>query len=298
MKPAFSYYGGKQRMAPNIVPLIPKHTVYVEPFAGGAAIFFAKPWPDVSNNHHYREVLNDHDGRIANFYRVLRDQPDALIRACCLTPYSREEHSIIARQETDDTVEAARRWFVDIQQSFSNRSCGGWRTSVFTRNQAATWQSSCARLYECAERLHSVHIEHDDALAVIKRWDSPQTFFYCDPPYPGAAQGHYSGYSHDDFAALVAALSECQGSFILSNYDQQVPMPQDWERFEFSAYASSSVSGKTGDKRDRSRRVTQEELGDRQRTEVVWRKIRGENVRPEIRKLYDHGKFDCFEGAA
>ena len=73
MKPAFSYYGGKQRQVPNILPLLPKHTVYVEPFSGGAAVFFGKPWPDVSDGTHYREILNDMDGRITNFYRVCQD---------------------------------------------------------------------------------------------------------------------------------------------------------------------------------------------------------------------------------
>lgn len=295
MKPAFSYYGGKQRLSSKIVPLIPKHTVYVEPFAGGAAVFFAKPWPNVSSNHHYREVLNDTDQRICNFYQVLRDQPEALIRACCLTPHSRREHSVIAREATSDPVENARRWFVDIQQSFANKSRSGWRTSVYGGNAAATWQSACARLYACAERLHSVHIECIDALDVIEKWDSPQTFFYCDPPYPGAEQGHYSGYTHEDFQRLVGALSSCDGSFLLSCYDQD-GIPPDWERFEFSAHCSASGTGKTGKGRDKSRPATQLEMGDRKRTEVVWRKIRGDNVRPEIRKLYEQGKFDCFTG--
>lgn len=71
MKPAFPYYGGKQRIASKITELIPKHTVYVEPFAGGAAVFFKKPWPDVSNTGHYREVLNDTNGDVVNFFRVL-----------------------------------------------------------------------------------------------------------------------------------------------------------------------------------------------------------------------------------
>lgn len=294
MKPAFSYYGGKQRMASNIVPLITKHTVYVEPFAGGAAVFFAKSWTDVSNQDHYREVLNDSDGCIVNFYRVLRDQPDALIRSCCLTPYAREEHRNAIDDDCLDPIERARRWFVDIQQSFSNKSRGGWRTGVFGRNLAATWQNQTARLYACADRLMSVHIEHDDALAVIERWDSPQTFFYCDPPYPDTDQGHYNGYDRDDFSALIDVLDSCQGSFILSNYDQLI-IPDHWERFEFDAYCSASSQGQVGNGRDKSAAVDQLDLGLRDRTEILWRVIRGDNVRPEIAELYQQGLFDCFE---
>jgi len=293
MRPAFSYYGGKQRMASKIVPLIPKHTVYVEPFAGGAAVFFAKPWPEVTNNQHYREVLNDKDSRIVNFYRIMREQPTELIRRVSLTCKSREEH-MLARDDSDCEIENARRWFVDIQQGFANRSRSGWNTGVFSNNHAATWTASCARLWECASRLSSVYIEHDDALNVIERWDSPQTFFYCDPPYPGSDQGHYSGYSHQDLMTLVDALDSCQGSFILSNYAQDY-IPNHWERFEWSAIASASGKGNIGKGRDKSMAQT-EHSATKRRTEVAWRVVRGGNVRPEIAKLYEQGKFDCFTG--
>lgn len=282
-------------MASKIVPLIPKHTVYVEPFAGGLAVFFAKPWPDVTNTHHYREVINDTDSRIVNFYKQLRDNPDELVRRCMMTPYSFQEHSCVARKKTDDLIENARRWYVDIQQSFSNKSRGGWRTSVFGRNQAATWFSRMGDLGPCASRLLSVHMENRDAIEVIQKWDSPQTFFYCDPPYPGADQGHYSGYSRKDFNELVEVLGFCQGSFVLSCYGFEAP--QDWEMFDFTAHCSASCQGVTRSKRggvDRGK--AGDNLGERKRTEVVYRVIRGQNVRPEIQKLYDSGKFDCFQG--
>jgi DNA adenine methylase len=182
-------------------------------------------------------------------------------------------------------------------QSFGKKLDAGWGFCIATRNLAATWSSTCARLYACAERLQSVYIEHDDVLKVIARWDSPQTLFYCDPPYPGTQQGHYKGYSQRDFQALVSCLSVCQGSFLLSGYDSDA-MSHEWERFEFGAYCSVSGKGRVGKGRDKSRAATQQELGDKKRTEVVWRVIRGQNVRPEIQKLYDQGKFDCFQGSA
>ena len=80
MRPLISYYGGKQRLASKLIPLIPPHNVYVEPFAGGAALLFAKGKPEITNNHHYREVLNDKDGRITTLYRVARERPEELIR--------------------------------------------------------------------------------------------------------------------------------------------------------------------------------------------------------------------------
>src|SRR5450759_5529755 len=58
-----AYIGGKNRLAAKIISLLPEHTTYVEPFAGGAQVFFHKRPSEV-------EVLNDLDGEIVNLLRV------------------------------------------------------------------------------------------------------------------------------------------------------------------------------------------------------------------------------------
>jgi DNA adenine methylase len=295
MKPPISYYGGKQRMVPNILPLIPKHTVYVEPFAGGAAVFFAKPWPKIENNNHYREVLNDKDERLINFYRVLQtpEKREALIERLSLTLYSEAEYVKAKDLKSGDDLQRAWAYFVNINMSFSNQLGGGWGRQVFAANAAATWLRRVKRLSEYLERMSSVHIACDDALKVIRQWDSPQTFFYCDPPYPGTDCGHYSGYTIEDFQALVNTLNECQGSFLLSNYEQAgATIPQDCERIEFET--TNHSRGRVG--YDRSRKA--DESGqNRQRTEVIWRRFNRVPVRDEIKRLFASGAFDCFASA-
>lgn len=291
MKPPVSYYGGKQRMASKIVPLIPKHTVYCEPFAGGAAVMFAKPWPNVSNTHHYREVLNDTDGRLINFYMQLRDNGEELCRRISLTPYSEQEYQISKKLEHDDSIESARRYYVNIMQSFANKLGAGWGRNVFGRNQGATWSNSVARLPEYLDRMSAVYISQQDAITCIKQWDSPQTFFYCDPPYPRSNQGHYGGYTVKDYDRMIETLKGIKGSAMVSSYDHGLIVPDGWERVEFSAHCTSSGSGKVG--ADRSRKATSDELGDRKRTEVLLIKPASQ-PRPEIQALYDSGKFDCF----
>lgn len=292
MRPAISYYGGKQKQAKNIVPLIPKHTVYVEPYCGGAAIFFAKPWPDVGNTHHYREYLNDKDERLINFYRVLQtpEKREALIERLALTLCSEAEYQKAKDLESGDDVQRAWAYYVNIQQSFTNELGGGWRRAVYSGNEQATWANKVARLPEYLGRMASVGVTCDDALNVIQQLDSPQTFFYCDPPYPNTDAGHYKGFTVADLQALVDALDKCQGSFLLSNYEQpNVKIPDDWERFEFDAQASSR--GRVG--YDRSKKMDESEQ-NRKRTEVVWRRFNRVPVRPEVQALYASGAFDCF----
>jgi DNA adenine methylase len=85
VKPPFAYYGGKTTLAPIIANLLPQHEHYVEPFAGSLAVLLAKT-PSRA------ETVNDLDGDLVTFWRVLRDRPDELERACALTPHSREEY--------------------------------------------------------------------------------------------------------------------------------------------------------------------------------------------------------------
>ena len=294
MKPCISYYGGKQRMASKIIPLIPQHTVYVEPFCGGATLLFRKPWPKVTNTHHYREVLNDNDKRLTNFYRILRGiEGRELVNRLNLTLYNEEEYRIAKEilNKGGLGIEGAWAYFVSIMQSFSNKLNAGWGRSVFSYNGVMAWRNKIRNLAEYLDRISYVHIACTDALKCIDQWDSPQTFFYCDPPYPKANQGHYSGYSQENFEALVSKLSSIQGSFLLSCYDNSF-VPKHWEKFEFKSYCSSSSKGQIG--ADRSRKATVEELGNRKRMEVVWRRFNRVEVRSEIQKLYDSGKFDCF----
>ncbi len=106
-RPALRYYGGKFRLAPWIIAQFPPHTTYVEPFGGAGGVLLRKP-PS------YNEIYNDVDGEVVNFFRMLRERPDELIRAIDLTPYARSEQ-LLAFEPTeglDDLERAAGFTFV------------------------------------------------------------------------------------------------------------------------------------------------------------------------------------------
>lgn len=286
-------------MSAKIVPLIPKHTVYVEPFCGGASLFFAKPQPVISDNNHYREYLNDKDERLINFYRVLQtpEKREQLIERLQLTLFSESEHRKAKHLRRGNDVDLAWAYYVNVQQSFSNVVNSSWRRSVYGRNEQASWARKVDGLAQYLDRMAEVGITCQDALKVIQLYDSPQTFFYCDPPYPqtncGNSRRGYAGYTLANFQELITTLNDCQGSFIVSNYDQpDVNIPADWERFEFNATCTASIEGKK--QVDRSRRADKAQLGDRQRTEVIWRRFNRTAVRDEIQKLFLSGGFECF----
>jgi len=84
------------------------------------------------------------------------------------------------------------------------------------------WLGSVEGLDAIAGRLLRVQIEHDDALAVIRRYDSPDTLFYCDPPYPHESRGDSKAYRYEmsdaDHITLAFFLKTTRGKVAVSGY--------------------------------------------------------------------------------
>ena len=229
MRTPLTYYGGKQMLAAQIVAMMPPHRVYLEPFAGGAAVLFAKPRAE-------RETLNDLDGQIVRFWRALRERPDDLAAAVAATPYSREEWRA-SREPADDDLEAARRLLVNIDQSFG-RSRGSWSVPCIGdgrgRWQPGTWGALPPKLLAAIKRLEGVALEHGDALEMIPRWDRSDAVIYCDPPYAGPLRTQPSKrYTVDDEGDLWPRLVEVLGrvehaSVILSGYPCEAAEVLGW----------------------------------------------------------------------
>lgn len=292
MKPLISYYGGKQRIASKILDYFPPHTVYVEPFAGGAALLFAKPKPVVSNNGHYREVLNDKNDLLINLYRVAIEQREKLELKIQATLYSQSEYrkaiEITKNPDNYDDLTKAWAFYVNINQSFANKLDARWGVRCISQNGAATWHNKKLQLLEVLDRIKDVHISCEDAIKCIERWDSPQTLFYCDPPYPDTEQGHYKGYVLDDFRLLCETLDNIQGSYVLSNYPQEIEPQSAQQRVEIEAVMSAK--GRT--RHDKSQDAVK--LEDNKRTEVLWICDRSKNARKSLSDIHIGKQLDLF----
>ena len=219
MKTPITYYGGKLSLLPKILPLIPKHDLYCEPFIGGAAVFFAKQKAKV-------EVINDINGEVVNFYQVLQNDFNALQKEIKTTLHSRDLHRraqvIYSNPDMFDCIKRAWAVWVLANMSFNNALDTGFTRSTdgkFSRRVASNRDQFSDEL---AERISGVQIECRDALKVIEMNDAPESFFYVDPPYVGACQGHYDGYTQEDFNALLELLGNIKGKFLLSSYRNEV----------------------------------------------------------------------------
>jgi len=210
-----SYYGGKQQLASRILGMIPEHGIYCEPFCGGAAIFFAKKPSKV-------EIINDTNGELINFYEVLRQEFPALEREIEITLHSRTQHRqakvIYENPEMFNRIKRAWAVWVLANNSYSSKLNGsfGYDRTGSTSKKVANKRARFAAGF--TTRLQMVQIECCDALRIIGSRDTPETFFYIDPPYVGTDQGHYDGYTQMDFDALLQKLESLQGKFLLSSF--------------------------------------------------------------------------------
>jgi len=217
-KTPISYYGGKQTMLPKLLPLIPEHKVYVEPFFGGGALFWAKDPSDV-------EVVNDLNGQVMNFYSVLKRKPEELKELVDSTPYARTAYKQAlvvynAPYLFDELTRAWAFWTVTIQ-GFSNK-IGSWRCAQNRNKEVILLENKKELINEVtSDRLKLVQIESKDAVQLIKRHDHEDAFFYCDPPYVDSNQGHYGGYTQQHFDELLECLSNIKGKFLLSSYPNE-----------------------------------------------------------------------------
>lgn len=220
MKTPVSYYGGKQMMCSKILPLIPEHKLYCEPFCGGAAIFWAKKPSDL-------EVLNDTNRELVNFYQVVKNDFTSLEKEIRITLNSRDLYRKASTiyNNPDMFNEIKRAWVLWIlsSQSFGSKLDDSWGYDKSKNRTAKQIQNKKDSFTEdLAIRLQNCSIECADACYIIRSRDTTDSFFYCDPPYYNANMGHYDGYSLNDFKELLDALSQIKGKFLLSSYPSDI----------------------------------------------------------------------------
>jgi DNA adenine methylase len=248
---AFGWYGGKYSHLEWLLPLLPESHHYCEPFGGSAAVLLnRKPSPV--------ETYNDIDGEVANFFRVLRNHSERLVRAIALTPFSREEFFIACATNGHriSAVERARRFFIRARQVRTGlaqtASVGRWANCKNTTRSGMSgvvsrWLGSVEMLPLIAERLMRVQIENRPALELIRLYDQKRTLFYCDPPYPHESRTDEKAYgaemSDQQHTELSRILHSVKGMVAISGYrcDLMDSLYRDFNRYDAPTKMCHSV---------------------------------------------------------
>lgn len=206
MDSLISWVGGKKQLRDKISKLIPSNfNTYVEPFGGaGWVLFYKDRWADV-------EVYNDKDSRLVNLFKIAKLHPEALQKETELLLHSREIFKDYKEQEGFTDVQRAARFFYLIKRSFGARA-EHFGTSAKS-NPAKSNDNILVAIMKIAHRLDRVVIENLDYKEIFRIYDTPDTFFFVDPPYRHGTQYKTGRMNYEE---LHSELKKLKGRFLLT----------------------------------------------------------------------------------
>jgi DNA adenine methylase len=229
IKAPFAYPGGKSRSLEHLLDLIPVRKTYVEPFGGSASVLLSRPKSRL-------EVYNDLFGGVVAFYRALRSEPDALIKRLELTVHSKEEFYYCKETWNDEdltTVERAARWYYTQKYSFGGVGRNWGRVLKGSNNFSGKLVNSLDLLPVIHERFREVQIENQDFIHCLRDYDSKDTVFYLDPPYPTSYKGTYKWeLSTERHQELIETCLDLEGFVVLSSYKNSLYDSYSWDDFK------------------------------------------------------------------
>ncbi len=243
---ALPYLGGKSSSSNQgtgrwIASLLPqeREVCYVEPFAGMLGVLLQRPRATY-------EIANDLDGRIVNWWRVMRDRPDDLLAKLACTPNARAEYEAqLGRLNDPDPLVQALAVSVVIEQSVTGALAStpsSWRRKFIIKHGGRqSWAGRIASLERVAARIRDVQFECCDATELLARTaDMTDVVVYADPPYPSAAASHKYGGDVLDRAALTEVLSQHRGRVAVSGYGAE------WDHLGFVRHEHATMSSALG----------------------------------------------------
>ena len=213
---------------------------YIEPFAGMLGILLQRGRQRV-------ETVNDANERLINWWRVIRDQPEAFGRALDWTPQHarREYESCVDDLDCDDPIRRAVAFTVVVSRGVrkSDKNKAAQYSPMYGGRTPERWETpDVMALYH---RIKYVQLESMDAVSILERVSgNPDTTVYCDPPYTSA---DCSAYSHaPDIAAMTDALHSQRGKVAISGYGDE------WDHLGWRCEEHESFTG-TLDSRTKQR---------------------------------------------
>ena len=248
IKTPVTYYGGKQRLLKEILPRIPIHEVYDEPFFGGGAVFFGKePAP--------LEIINDLNSHVVNFYFCMKLHFDELHAMVQSSLHSRRAYMdamiMYDNPHLFNRIQRAWSFWILTNQGFAGK-IGSWGYDKKSKAKVGItiFNKKLAFGKHLETRLSHTQIECESALKVIQNRDSKTTFHYVDPPYFNSNCGHYGGYTEADYNLLLEALSSIEGKFLLSSYPSSILDKyidkNGWDTITFNHNISAGAKNKGG----------------------------------------------------
>ena len=243
--PVIPWIGGKRRLAGKILPQIPAHQCYVEPFCGAAAIFFLKDQSKV-------EVINDINLDLITLYRVLQHHLEEFVRQFKWSLTSRQIYQWLKETppEVLTDIQRAARFYYLQKLSFGGKVDG----RSFGTAASSPPRLNLLRIEEDLSQAHlrlaRTLIEHLPWDKCITKYDRDYTFFYCDPPYYGT-EGYGVQFDLGEYDKMARLAKEIKGKMMISVND----IPEMRKAFEGLSMETVGIHYTVGGSRAESKEL-------------------------------------------
>ncbi|MBK1974777.1 DNA adenine methylase [Brevundimonas diminuta] len=244
------YPGGKGKLARFVADLIRRNELsdglYVEPYAGGAAV----AWELLLTGVVRRVAINDISQPVHAFWDSVLNRTDDLIKLINDTAISLEERdrqkAIFDRPLEHAPLDLGFAMFFLNRVHRSGILNGG---VIGGRAQTGQWKINArfnkpdlvSRIEQIADARRRIELTNLDAVALLEagssKWDS-KTLVYLDPPYyEKGSQLYHHYYRHPDHARVSEAVKSLTTARWIVSYDDVQPIHDLYTETEWLQYS-------------------------------------------------------------
>jgi len=208
IKSPYCRQGNKLPILKDIIELIPPHAIYCEPFVGSGVVFFNLPKAS------HGSILNDLDKNVVNILKLIKKAP--------LSP-NRYRHDLNTLEKIKNFYDSHKNTTEDLLLYYRIIACNGFNSKTFTSARQIYNDSNPTAILKnlkyYKQMLKGVKISNKDYIDIILKYDSPETFFFIDPPYENTHVNFYATPVDIDYEVMAFLLQNINGKFLLTIND-------------------------------------------------------------------------------
>lgn len=223
----FRWVGNKHRYLDKIYKYVDEHDIFVDVFGGSGSVIINKP---IKAN--FREIYNDLDGIVVNYFRVVRDNEKykELMRLISLTPFHPKEFeealNMFNNKEKYEDIDLAWAFLVSIYMSYNAQRRKF--TPNFSRNTSLHRMSN--RIKDIHNNILNILFFSYDYRELFNKLNNRNydIIFFLDPPYITKIDNYNCEMKmkeeHEEFVNILLEYGKNNPKykFILTSYENEV----------------------------------------------------------------------------
>lgn len=231
-KSFFTGYGFLARFKDKILPLFPaQFAKYVELFCGHGEMIWCMPR---DFNGHSQEVMNDIDKDIIRLHRTCQTLSEASAKTLAGMNWrcAQETFNRLAKEGRSGSDLAFMHRELYLRRfSYTGREKLNLRTTDVGKDY-----DPLPRIMRCKARLQGIKLSNQDYRKAVAQYDSPETMFFIDPPYPGSDE--YYQFKMPSLEDQMELFDKLKGkALIVLKGDAKELAPvtkrKNWRQFKF-----------------------------------------------------------------